>query len=241
LQLTRGVLVSNVKTEYFYFLDSDDYITNDCIESLVSCLKNDTEIVVSGRYIEKKGKIWEDKKFRNKNFDRQKWIKLHLTYCEDQVWNILFKTSFYKSLNFPLIKADYQEDTAFYSALLLKVKNIAFCNKPTIFWYHSMNSMSRNIKSFEKQLKISNNVYDNFVNSINYINKNSSNIQLNKKIIFVLTSNAWYAVAIMPRKIRSEHRNKIKTFLKNNNIKLHLVKMLWWAIRTCLYKAMLYR
>jgi len=241
-QLTREVLVKQVSSEYFYFLDSDDYITNDCIESLVSCLKSDTQIVVSGRYIEKSGKIFEDKKFRNINFDLIKWRKFHLKYCENQVWNILYNTNFYKSLNFKFIKADYQEDSAFYAALLLKVDKIAFCNKPTIFWCVNKNSMSHDFSSTDKQLKICNNVYDNLVNSIGYINKNSSDFKFNKKILFLLISNAVFTIEqSKDKKIRKQFKQKVKQFIKSNNIKFSYMKMYCWGIRIAMYKYKLYK
>lgn len=84
--------------DYLYYLDSDDEITSDCIEKLVSYVIEDDSIqMVQGRYLRKDdekeelGKSDEKRLLSNNEVREQflRWRKLNYT-----VWNKLLKRSF---------------------------------------------------------------------------------------------------------------------------------------------------
>lgn len=100
LSVARNTGFDAANGEYVYFLDSDDYITPDCIEKLVSVVKDDPTIeMVQGNSLMKYdgkesllGKIKQPIRISNNDEARKEFYNNRDIYIS--VWNRLLKKSF---------------------------------------------------------------------------------------------------------------------------------------------------
>lgn len=100
LSAARNTGTKAAKGEYLYYLDSDDYIAPDCIEKLVSVVKDDPSIeMVQGNSLMKYdgkesllGKIKQPVRISNNDEARKEFYNNRDIYIS--VWNRLLKKSF---------------------------------------------------------------------------------------------------------------------------------------------------
>lgn len=124
----------NIATgEYYSFIDSDDFVTNDMIESMLTSAQTySCEIAICNmiRYseqnnvkpfycpVDKEKVLTGDEKF--------------LTLNQPSVCNKLFKADLFEGIRFP--KGKYYEDTFVYHKLLYRSKNVILTGKDS-YWY----------------------------------------------------------------------------------------------------------
>lgn len=140
-----GIHVS--KGDYLFFLDSDDYITEDCIESLYfALLKENTDISI-GNYQEVYLNDEIDLKRKNREYifldNEQAFIEMlsHNTF-NMSACNKLFKKYLFKEIEFPLGKKC--EDYYIMYKLILNSKKISLIESPTYFYLQRTNSITKN-------------------------------------------------------------------------------------------------
>lgn len=118
LSEARNTAIKEATGEYIYFIDSDDFITNNCIEKLYQVIgMNNVDLVVGSyqRISEIKNKndynlilnkiiLQDSRKIKEHIFQNIK--KNYIGY----VWNKLFKISFLKENNLHFIPNIYYED-----------------------------------------------------------------------------------------------------------------------------------
>ena len=124
----------NIATgKYYSFIDSDDFVTDDMIESMLNSAQNHScEIAICNmiRYseqsnvkpfycpVDKEQVLMGNKKF--------------LTLNQPSVCNKLFKAELFEGIRFP--KSKYYEDTFVYHELLYRSKNVVLTGKES-YWY----------------------------------------------------------------------------------------------------------
>jgi len=146
----RNVLLSKIKGEYFLFVDSDDWIESDMVETLVMlALRHNLDIVVCDCVIEN-GKSYP-KILHDTNlpviWDRGQCVEKFLLHKElnGSLWNKLVKTSLFHNITFnPEIS--YGEDALAIWQSLHRLNQMGITR--STFYHYRMNADSISHQSF---------------------------------------------------------------------------------------------
>lgn len=178
----RNIGIKEAKGRYIAFLDSDDYLEQNCIEILVSDIRLYGVDVVRGNY-----NIVNNKEIRigENNFDNKseicssKLIKDEILKGEKNafVWLLLCKTELIKNIKFNN-KLSLMEDVIFYMELLNKIDKIFLERKCLYNYVINFNSITRDSERIEKNIKevqIFNKEIKRYINNEEKIIANSCN------------------------------------------------------------------
>lgn len=142
LGATRNTAIDNAEGEYIMFMDSDDYITDDCVSKLYrSAMDNGSDMVV-GSFDEfmlngGAGKVFRQVAGSESGTDvLYGWIFSPLVYV--QSWNKLYKTDLLRRNNVRCIPSNRNEDVFFTFQLLKRVTSVSFVSDIT-YHYQTMN------------------------------------------------------------------------------------------------------
>ena len=233
--------------DYIYYLDSDDEITENCIETLVNVAKKYPNAEIVQGNTETIPKLKPSKDWLNLNYKNfpeysadHKWIKRRFLVeprIAVNVWNKLIKEEliFDKNLFFKEGVEPHEDDHwAFYAAK--HVNYIAFSKEVGYIHYFLDGSVIRsgcNKKSLNSILAI-----------IKDWNKNLDSflVSAQKKTIYILLRNTLLIVnRDGDNDILREYRSYIKQLLKSNVKSLHLnyAFILWlMLLPKCLYNSL---
>lgn len=184
LSVVRNTGIKASEGKYIYFLDSDDEITNNCIELLVSnALKTDAQITIAqNRWINTFDHTTKDfgfpttagKKYYN---DR---LEIFSIYSDggfpSSSWNKLIKKDFIMANEIYFVPGLFAQDELWFFHLLLKTDSLSIIDDITYLYYLHGESVifNRTKKNFE-----------NFLTILEYFTKayhNEQNIRLKKLI-----------------------------------------------------------
>lgn len=128
---TKNSAIDNARGEYLFFMDSDDEITEDCIDTLYSAMKETPVDFVAGSIDEvdddgnlKKSRIYENHTFHSKfefhkyQFARNNSLKMHV-----MTWNKLYDINFLRKNDIKCIPYHKNEDEVFSFQLYLKLNS----------------------------------------------------------------------------------------------------------------------
>ena len=173
--------------EYIFFLDSDDILIEDGINSMLKNTINN-EIVLSKIYINKNGNINQNYSFYNESFkikDKEELIKSILLLdqkftCVDTVWAKLYNRSFLEKNNITFnTNIRNSEDVLFNYECYSKANDIYFCNDYSYLYRVNSSSVCRSyINDLDKR-------FIAFINEFYlYLQKNNIDELLFKDHIF---------------------------------------------------------
>lgn len=131
----RNVGIEKATGETLSFVDSDDFVEEDMIETMFNeLIKKNVKIVVHGYYIKKAEKIAHKKINEEKVISDMEAIKL--CFCDNNfgfyVWNKIYKKELFEKIRFP--KGKNSEDRYVVPRLIKNAKEVYYNSSP-IYYY----------------------------------------------------------------------------------------------------------
>lgn len=175
---TKNSAIKFASGDYLYFMDSDDLITPDCIETLYAKAQKTSADVISGSYVV----LNEDLSYNNSvylgNIDIEKSLSEYY-YVNNgcwniQTWNKLYKLSFLKKNNIKCIPHHLCEDVFFQFQVIQKCKKFVSCNMITYVYVLYGNSSTAGCHGY--RLKFAQQYREALKYEVDYIKKESIEI-----------------------------------------------------------------
>ena len=165
LSSARNAALNIMTGEYIAFIDSDDFISKDCIEKLLNlCIENNSQIAACHAFDVKQRTFKEsDKEHTIQTLTSQKLLSNIgvLDSYYDTVISKLFHSSLFSEIVFPA--GLIHEDSYIILDLIEKAKKISFTTEHLYYYYLSPNSIMRSdfsvkkyaiLTSYEKKLEV---------------------------------------------------------------------------------------
>lgn len=144
---TRDKGVKEAQGEFLFFIDGDDYITDNALELLINKQKeNDADLVRGSICNINENRIITKENINPQNINNiETWIKYIIENSVAYIVNCIFKTKLYKeSINIPN-DVVVREDTLTSLQYGLKVQNICSIQEITYFYVQRNNSVMHSI------------------------------------------------------------------------------------------------
>ena len=230
LSVTRNDLIKEVSTDYFYFIDADDWISLDTFSIFNLELKNANfipDMIINSAFINKnnthKSFYITDK--IDKNTTNESYLINNTPYA----WNILIRKEYLTENNFSFCQEyNYFEDAGSVSFWIYNTKNIIFLNRPNYYYFVDKESLSRANISFQK-ISAGISQLENFYNCINSWNISIKNNQcINDQLAFY--HSVMFSHIQFQMKAKKSEKKLLKSRLKNlekNNTHLKFPKRYW--------------
>lgn len=152
--------------DYIYFLDSDDYISNDCLEKLYSLIATYPQSdMVQGGIISTNGrKIFQVSSLNVDVFSANKddiYAKLVFGDVPVSSWNKLFRRDFLVRNDIRFYEGIIHEDVDFMYKVARHITSIAFCDAMTYIYREQRKGSILTSSTDEKSTKSRIKVYEN--------------------------------------------------------------------------------
>lgn len=159
---TRNTGMKNVSGEYFFFLDSDDEITPNCIESMVTlALKYKKVDLIQGNTIDTNNKKIKSLDLKNiPEYIDNKNILKKLMFNDGSitieiphvVWNKLIRTELIRNNDMYFKEGIIAEDVYWLLNYWNNFNSVCFNSNPTYYYYNIPNSITNSIGQKERAL-----------------------------------------------------------------------------------------
>lgn len=197
--LTRNDGIKKANGKYIMFIDNDDYITDDYLETYYKAIK-DYDVVYGGyERVDSKGKVLNKVSLNN-----TQWAPYQII----SPWAKIYKLSFIKDNNIEFLNSNIGEDIYFNLQVLSLTDNIDIINDTSYKWFYNDKSISNTVhKKVNKDLQFEyllNMTYD----KIKELNNNSKLTEY-----FFIKTVCWFINYIV-------HDNDIK--IVSDNLKYYM-------------------
>ncbi len=207
---TRNFAISKVKTKFFLFVDSDDYISENLLEE---CEKyKDYDILSFNNYIAEKDKIKRNDekglvKKQNGKETLVNFIKNNSLFLVP--WGYVYKTELFKKNNLKYPKGLVHEDVYLTTIAILKAKKIVVTNYYGYYYVQTENSIIRSRNQEKQMLRIKSILY-NYDNLKIFFNNNIKDKELRDFYIGYYASGLLYEGMHMNGKAKRIYIKELK-------------------------------
>ena len=155
LSAARNTGTDAAKGDYIYYLDSDDYISDDCITVLAKPLQEREYDVIIGDY-----DMFGDLHYPTLLTEERDEIigneKIFASYADRKIcimaWNKLCKKSFLIDNSVTFLEGQLHEDELWTYKMMLSIQSLRICHKEIYFYRIRLNSISTDKTKAQKKL-----------------------------------------------------------------------------------------
>lgn len=201
--MARNMGIKNVKTKYLMFIDADDYVDEDYVETYYNEIKDSKNDIVMGGFRKTDG---------NKvSFIRKLNDGIFAKYIVTGPVSKIYKTDFIRKNNVLFLDTNSSEDVYFSLTLIAKGAKIKTIEYIGYNYYDNLNSISNTShKGFNQEIRIL-----ELLDSINY--KSGLDVELNE--YYIIRYCIWYLLYSGTNATYNEFMyeyNKLFTWLRTN-------------------------
>jgi glycosyltransferase involved in cell wall biosynthesis len=220
VSVARNTAFSHVKGEYTLYIDPDDFLELDMLESMHRrAKKDDVDIVISEYYVyygkeNNRNYIEEYNVDYKKIYTNYEVMNLMLNYeLQGQLWNKLFKTQLLKEIEFKFEPNRYIQDAFPVFRAIYKSKGISFIKKPVYYYRQRQTSTVH-----KKNAKLAEDYYHAMTSIINYIKDND--IKVNDKSLTIFKTKV--LSHFIAHYTNADKFNNLKSFRDSKYSELHV-------------------
>ncbi len=212
-----GLLIAS--GDYVYFLDSDDYLTENTIEILYkNAIKSNADITISNHiFFDENGFHWKRSNYKISSIDKKNFMDSSLRFkyffgksFGVQVWNKLYKTSFIKENNVDFDRDLYiAEDFLFNFKLFTHKPKICLINDYTYYYFQNTKSVTHSYKE---------NLTELYIQMIKKMHQHLSELNIEDKYQDILSYRAFTSIDGSGLNIYNYSKQKLR------DIKTELIK-----------------
>lgn len=144
LSSTRNAGISNATGKYIYFIDGDDFISENYIQAMVNCLeKGNAKAVHNPNYT-----IYYEKD-HSKNEVVNVYFKdsFETNRITHSTWSKLFDLSFLKETKLNFYEGLKHQDYEFWNKFIAHLDTLSFCHEEMYFYRQRLDSITYNSKT----------------------------------------------------------------------------------------------
>lgn len=238
LSSARNTGLENANGEYVSFVDSDDWIELDMLETLYdACIANEAEVACGGRYdVYPQSTIVGLCPQKNECISTIEMIKKLFTSveCDCSVCDKLFKRPLFNEIRFPI--GQINEDEAIFYNLLEGVTRVALINKPLYNYFHRSSSISTSDFTERKLIYM-----ENAIKIKNFIIEKYPELHYEAEV-FYATKLFWFLTMIdessksARKKFKSIFKEKLKELSKIKHYLSKVNKIKYYLLKTRTYR-----
>lgn len=230
---TRDKGVKEAQGEFLFFIDGDDYITDNALELLINKQKeNDADLVRGSLCSIKEDGIIKCKYIVTNDIDNiNNWYKYINNISGWNIWNNLIRTSIYKNCVRISNEVLIGEDLIASSQLAIQLKSISKCTTITYFYVQRNSSV---MHSIEKDQNRTYSLYLLMLKNLDEINSKYKELRLRTlhKILELTIYRILFLNLLNNRLMFKKYKKDvfklyIKYFVINYNIQKYVLKESW--------------
>jgi len=218
----RNTGIRNAKGRYLFFVDSDDYIKQNCLKMLLDCIDSKKLDLLRFNYesINEKGIKLTKSKNSTKNSIYSENIVDGDTFLTDYlgwscyVWLFLYKTSVIKEFKLLFNETMYFEDIDWMVRVMKAVKRVQSIDFHVYFYFQRTGSITKSIQLKDREKTVTDKLYN--LHILRMFSKTTDKEKLilwyNGMISLLVMSILAYVENEIPIK-----KKEIISFLSNNN------------------------
>lgn len=229
LSSARNTGVSNAKGDYILFIDSDDFIEKELLETLNKTIKDEDLIRFQIRTLDETNKIikeYKEETFNNLNgieaFNKlSKYNLVELAVC------YAYKKETFLKNNYRFEEKTYHEDFGLIPYIIISSKKVTSINYIGYNYLQRKNSIMNNTE-YEKEIKKSNDVLKHYKNLIKWSQNIEGDLTIYKS--FIANSVILKSLNLKEKDYKNYIKNlkeyKVYDNLLTNNLKNKIKKIL---------------